>query len=193
MIQPEPEDLPKDNPKLEIAVLSYCNALPLSAIRVSLTETMSLCSGDTPLSMTSNSEIVVIEWWQYDPASEYYNLLCISSQSSFNKREGERVSLRILRDYVTRAYFQLDSLLTIKHLAKIDPKDKGRKRKLKRKMSLESEFDGIPELKRSLRACSDEENGLGGAKKNVEGERERKRLAEEEAYLNDALLAFMMT
>ncbi|GJT24434.1 hypothetical protein Tco_0894371 [Tanacetum coccineum] len=52
MIQPEPEDLPKDNPKLEIAVLSHIKFLSTDACLI--------CHGDAKFSIESHSEIVDI-------------------------------------------------------------------------------------------------------------------------------------
>ncbi|GJT16851.1 hypothetical protein Tco_0875557 [Tanacetum coccineum] len=61
MIQPEPEDLPKDNPKLEIAVLSDAMHKPFSAIRVSSPETCLIVAEIHTLSIDISSEIVDID------------------------------------------------------------------------------------------------------------------------------------
>ncbi|GJX54416.1 hypothetical protein Tco_0282785 [Tanacetum coccineum] len=78
------------------------------------------------------------------------------------------------------------SLLTLKPLPKIDPKDKGKK-KIEEEDESESESDGIPEAEKKFKQLASDEEMARKVQEEWEGEEERKRLAEEEAT-NDALI-----
>ncbi|GKC78702.1 hypothetical protein Tco_1129476 [Tanacetum coccineum] len=78
------------------------------------------------------------------------------------------------------------SLLTLKPLPKIDPKDKGKK-KIEEEDESESESDDIPEAEKKFKQLASDEEMARKVQKEWEGEEERKRLAEEEAT-NDALI-----
>ncbi|GJT72176.1 hypothetical protein Tco_1031462 [Tanacetum coccineum] len=78
------------------------------------------------------------------------------------------------------------SLLTLKPLPKIDPKDKGIK-KIEEEDESESESDGISEAKKKFKHLTSDEEMARKVQEEWEGEEERKRLAEEEAT-NDALI-----
>ncbi|GKA76595.1 reverse transcriptase domain-containing protein, partial [Tanacetum coccineum] len=78
------------------------------------------------------------------------------------------------------------SLLTLKPLPKIDPKDKGKKKSEEEDES-ESESDGIPEAERKFKQLASDEEMARKVQEEWEGKEERKRLAEEEAT-NEALI-----
>ncbi|GJW42482.1 hypothetical protein Tco_0071281 [Tanacetum coccineum] len=78
------------------------------------------------------------------------------------------------------------SLLTLKPLPKIDPKDKGKK-KIEEEDESESESDGIPEAEKKFKQLASDEEMARKVQEEWEGEEERKRLAEEEAT-NEALI-----
>ncbi|GJV05499.1 hypothetical protein Tco_1343155 [Tanacetum coccineum] len=81
---------------------------------------------------------------------------------------------------------QKDSLLTLKPLPKIDPKDKGKK-KIEEEDKSESEFDGIPEAEKKFNQLASDEEMARKLQEEWETEKEGKRLAEEKAT-NDALI-----
>ncbi|GKA96205.1 putative ribonuclease H-like domain-containing protein [Tanacetum coccineum] len=78
------------------------------------------------------------------------------------------------------------SLLTLKPLPKIDPKDKGKK-KIKEKDESESESDGIPKAEKKFKQLASNEEMARKVQEEWEDKEERNRLAEEEAT-NDALI-----
>ncbi|GKB23879.1 hypothetical protein Tco_0863280 [Tanacetum coccineum] len=78
------------------------------------------------------------------------------------------------------------SLLTLKPLPKIDPKDKGKK-KIEEEDVSESESDGIPESEKKFKQLASDEEMARKVQEEWEDEEERNILAEEEAT-NDALI-----
>ncbi|GJQ91442.1 putative ribonuclease H-like domain-containing protein [Tanacetum coccineum] len=74
------------------------------------------------------------------------------------------------------------SLLTLKPLPKIDPKDKGKK-----KIEEEDESDDIPEAEKKFKQLASDEEMARKIQEEWEGEEERNRLAEEKAT-NEALI-----
>ncbi|GJU77966.1 hypothetical protein Tco_1275036 [Tanacetum coccineum] len=78
------------------------------------------------------------------------------------------------------------SLLTLKPLPKIDPKDKGKK-KIKEEDESESESDGIPEAEKKFKQLASDEEMARKVQEEWEGGEERKRLAKEEVT-NEALI-----
>ncbi|GKG45830.1 hypothetical protein Tco_0498276, partial [Tanacetum coccineum] len=78
------------------------------------------------------------------------------------------------------------SLLTLKPLPKIDPKDKGKK-KIEEEDELDSESDGIPKAEKKFKQLARDEEMARKVQEEWEDGEERKRLAEEEAT-NDALI-----
>ncbi|GJV54479.1 hypothetical protein Tco_1450220 [Tanacetum coccineum] len=78
------------------------------------------------------------------------------------------------------------SLLTLKPLPKIDPKDKGKK-KIEEEDESESESDGIPEAEKKFKQLASDEEMARKIQEEWEGEEERNRLAEEKAT-NEALI-----
>ncbi|GKC78179.1 hypothetical protein Tco_1128953 [Tanacetum coccineum] len=71
-------------------------------------------------------------------------------------------------------------LLTLKHLPKIDPKDKGKK-KIKEEDESKSESDGIPEAEKKFKQLASDEEMSRKVQEEWEREEERKILVEEEA------------
>ncbi|GJY47304.1 hypothetical protein Tco_0436367 [Tanacetum coccineum] len=78
------------------------------------------------------------------------------------------------------------SLLTLKPLLKIDPKDKGKK-KIEEEDESETESEGIPEAEKKFKQLASDEEMARKLQEDWETEEERARLAEEEAT-NDALI-----
>ncbi|GJX01441.1 hypothetical protein Tco_0185354 [Tanacetum coccineum] len=78
------------------------------------------------------------------------------------------------------------SLLTLKPLPKIDPKDKGKK-KIEEEDESESESDGIPEVEKKFKQLESDEEMARKIQEEWEGEEERNRIAEEKAT-NEALI-----
>ncbi|GJT34019.1 ribonuclease H-like domain-containing protein [Tanacetum coccineum] len=72
------------------------------------------------------------------------------------------------------------SLLTLKPLPKIDPKDKGKK-KIEEEDESETESEGIPEAEKKFKQLASDEEMARKLQEDWETEEERKRLAEEEA------------
>ncbi|GJV26875.1 putative ribonuclease H-like domain-containing protein [Tanacetum coccineum] len=78
------------------------------------------------------------------------------------------------------------SLLTLKPLPKIDPKDKG-KNKIEEEDESESESDGIPKAEKKFKQLESDEEMARKIQEEWEGEEERNRIAEEKAA-NEALI-----
>ncbi|GJY58504.1 hypothetical protein Tco_0458396 [Tanacetum coccineum] len=78
------------------------------------------------------------------------------------------------------------SLLTLKPLPKIDPKDKGKK-KIEEEDESETESEGIPEAEKKFKQLASDEEMARKLQEDWETEKERKTLAKEEAT-NDALI-----
>ncbi|GJY82115.1 hypothetical protein Tco_0494866 [Tanacetum coccineum] len=78
------------------------------------------------------------------------------------------------------------SLLTLKPLPKIDPKDKGKK-KIEEEDKSESEDDDIPQAVKTFKQLESDEELARKVQEEWEAEEERKRVAEEQAT-NEALI-----
>ncbi|GKA13724.1 hypothetical protein Tco_0693370 [Tanacetum coccineum] len=78
------------------------------------------------------------------------------------------------------------SLLTLKPLPKIDPKDKGKK-KIEEEDKSESEDDDIPQAVKTFKQLESDEELARKVQEEWEAEEERKRVAEEQAA-NEALI-----
>ncbi|GJT22095.1 putative ribonuclease H-like domain-containing protein [Tanacetum coccineum] len=102
------------------------------------------------------------------------------------QEKGERVEFKDLEETERPRPTSTRSLLTLKPLPKIDPKDKGKK-KIEEEDESESESDGIPEAEKKFKQLASDEEMARKVQEEWEGEEERKRLAEEEAT-NDALI-----
>ncbi|GKC16881.1 hypothetical protein Tco_1013663, partial [Tanacetum coccineum] len=98
----------------------------------------------------------------------------------------EGSSSRILKKLGQTGILSTRSLLTLKPLPKIDPKDKGKK-KIEEEDETESESDGIPEAEKKFKQLASDEEMARKIQEEWEGEEERNRLAEEKAT-NEALI-----
>ncbi|GKA56383.1 hypothetical protein Tco_0755455 [Tanacetum coccineum] len=103
-----------------------------------------------------------------------------STQTPTSKIFGDDETIAKPRPTSTR------SLLTLKPLPKIDPKDKGKK-KIEEEDESESESDGIPEAEKKFKQLESDEEMARKIQEEWEAEEERNRIAEEKAA-NEALI-----
>ncbi|GJR06208.1 reverse transcriptase domain-containing protein, partial [Tanacetum coccineum] len=109
------------------------------------------------------------------------------SQAKAVSRENEKgVELKDIEETDRPRPTSTRSLLTLKPLPKIDPKDKGKK-KIEEEDESESESDGIPEAEKKFKQLASDEEMARKIQEEWEGEEERNRLAEEKAT-NEALI-----
>ncbi|GKA91056.1 hypothetical protein Tco_0812926 [Tanacetum coccineum] len=109
------------------------------------------------------------------------------SQAKAVSREKEKgVEFKDIKEIERPRPTSTRSLLTLKPLPKIDPKDKGKK-KIEEEDESESESDGIPEAEKKFKQLASDEEMARKVQEEWEDEEERNRLAEEEAT-NDALI-----
>ncbi|GJR03215.1 hypothetical protein Tco_0526199 [Tanacetum coccineum] len=94
-------------------------------------------------------------------------------------KEKGSLKLKRLRDCERPRHFTR-SLLTLKPLLKIDPKDKGKK-KIEEEDKSETESEGIPEAEKKFKQLARDEEMARKLQEDWETKEERKRLAEEEA------------
>ncbi|GJW69304.1 hypothetical protein Tco_0123728 [Tanacetum coccineum] len=107
-----------------------------------------------------------------------------SEEGSVKKEKG--VELKDIEETDRPRPTSTRSLLTLKPLPKIDPKDKGKK-KIEEEDESESESDGIPEAEKKFKQLASDEEMARKIQEEWEGEEERNRLAEEKAT-NEALI-----
>ncbi|GJS13533.1 hypothetical protein Tco_0408005 [Tanacetum coccineum] len=109
------------------------------------------------------------------------------SQAKAVSREKEKgVELKDVEETDRPRPTSTRSLLTLKPLPKIDPKDKGKK-KIEEEDESESESDGIPEAEKKFKQLESDEEMARKIQEEWEGEEERNRIAEEKAA-NEALI-----
>ncbi|GKB16431.1 hypothetical protein Tco_0850354 [Tanacetum coccineum] len=113
-------------------------------------------------------------------------LLNMSQAKAVSREKEKGVELKDIEEADRPRPTSTRSLLTLKPLPKIDPKDKGKK-KIEEEDESESESDSIPQAEKNkhlkvIKSWLGENN-----KKEWEGEEERKRIAEEKAA-NEALI-----
>ncbi|GKE50514.1 hypothetical protein Tco_1481772 [Tanacetum coccineum] len=109
------------------------------------------------------------------------------SQAKVVSREKEKgVELKDIEETDRPRPTSTRSLLTLKPLPKIDPKDKGKK-KIEEEDESESESDGIPEAEKKFKQLESDEEMARKIQEEWEGEEERNRIAEEKAA-NEALI-----
>ncbi|GJR57720.1 hypothetical protein Tco_1499882 [Tanacetum coccineum] len=102
-------------------------------------------------------------------------------------RENEKgVELKDIEETDRPRPTSIRSLLILKPLPKIDPKDKGKK-KIEEEDEFESESDSIPEAEKKFKQLASDEEMARKIREEWEGEEERNRLAEEKAT-NEALI-----
>ncbi|GJZ06661.1 hypothetical protein Tco_0540454 [Tanacetum coccineum] len=110
------------------------------------------------------------------------------SQAKAVSREKEKgVELKDIEETDRPRPTSTRSLLTLKPLPKIDPKDKGKK-KIEEEDESESESDGIPEAEKKFKQLESDEEMARKIQEEWEGEEERNRIAEEKAT-NEALIS----
>ncbi|GKE99109.1 hypothetical protein Tco_0022460, partial [Tanacetum coccineum] len=109
------------------------------------------------------------------------------SQAKVVSREKEKgIELKDIEETNRPKPTSTRSLLTLKPLPKIDPKDK-RKKKIKEKDESESESDCIPEAEKKFKQLESDEEMARKIQEEWEGEEERNRIAKEKAT-NEALI-----
>ncbi|GJW76194.1 hypothetical protein Tco_0137876 [Tanacetum coccineum] len=113
-------------------------------------------------------------------------LLNMSQAKAVSREKDKGVELKDIKETDRPRPTSTRSLLTLKPLPKIDPKDKGKK-KIEEEDESESESDGIPEAEKKFKQLASDEEMARKVQEEWEGEEERKRLAEEEAT-NEALI-----
>ncbi|GJW78767.1 putative ribonuclease H-like domain-containing protein [Tanacetum coccineum] len=113
-------------------------------------------------------------------------LLNMSQAKAVSREKEKGVEFKDVEETERRRPTSTRSLLTLKPLPKIDPKDKVKK-KIEEEDESESESDGIPEAEKKFMQLASDEEMARKVQEEWECEEERKRLAEEEAT-NDALI-----
>ncbi|GJZ77193.1 hypothetical protein Tco_0641865 [Tanacetum coccineum] len=114
-------------------------------------------------------------------------VLLNTSQAKAVSREKEKgVELKDIEETDRPRPTSTRSLLTLKPLPKIDPKDKGKK-KIEEEDESESESDDIPEAEKKFKQLASDEEMARKIQEEWEGEEERNKLAEEKA-INEALI-----
>ncbi|GKA24686.1 hypothetical protein Tco_0710719, partial [Tanacetum coccineum] len=109
-------------------------------------------------------------------------LLNMSQAKVVSRKKEKGVELKDIEKIDRPRPTSTRSLLTLKPLPKIDPKDKGKK-----KIEEEDESDGIPEAEKKFKQLESDEEMARKIQEEWEGEEERNRIAEEKAT-NEALI-----
>ncbi|GKA27519.1 hypothetical protein Tco_0713687 [Tanacetum coccineum] len=107
-------------------------------------------------------------------------LLNMSQAKAVSREKEKGVELKDVEETERSRPTSTRSLLTLKPLPKIDPKDKGKK-KIKEEDESETESEGIPEAKKKFKQLDRDEEMAIKVKEDWEAEEEVKKLAEEEA------------
>ncbi|GKC40927.1 hypothetical protein Tco_1053311, partial [Tanacetum coccineum] len=113
-------------------------------------------------------------------------LLNMSQAKAVSREKENGVEFKDVKETERPRPTSTRSLLTLKPLPKIDPKDKGKK-KIEEEDESETESEGIPEAEKKFKQLASDEEMARKLQEDWETEEERKRLAEEEAT-NDALI-----
>ncbi|GJZ03169.1 hypothetical protein Tco_0521130, partial [Tanacetum coccineum] len=113
-------------------------------------------------------------------------LLNMSQAKAVSREKEKGVELKDIEEVDRPKPTSTRSLLTLKPLPKIDPKDKGKK-KIEEEDESESESDGIPEAEKKFKQLESDEEMARKIQEEWEGEEERSRIAEEKAA-NEALI-----
>ncbi|GJY95853.1 putative ribonuclease H-like domain-containing protein [Tanacetum coccineum] len=113
-------------------------------------------------------------------------LLNISQAKAVSREKEKGVEFKDIEEIERPRPTSTRSLLTLKPLPKIDPKDKGKK-KIEEEDESESESHGIPEAEKKFKQLASDEEMARNVQEEWEGEEERIRLAEEKAT-NEALI-----
>ncbi|GJW54966.1 hypothetical protein Tco_0099051 [Tanacetum coccineum] len=113
-------------------------------------------------------------------------LLNMSQAKAVSREKEKGVELKDIEEADRPRPTSTRSLLTLKPLPKIDPKDKGKK-KIEEEDKSESESDGIPQAEKKFKQLESDEELARKMQEEWEGEEERNRIAEEKAA-NEALI-----
>ncbi|GJT97619.1 hypothetical protein Tco_1093137 [Tanacetum coccineum] len=106
-------------------------------------------------------------------------LLNMSQAKAVSREKEKGVELKDIEETDRPRPTSTRSLLTLKPLLKIDPKDKGKK-KIEEEDESESESDGIPEAEKKFKQLASDEEMARKIQEEWEGEEERNRLTKEE-------------
>ncbi|GJX95000.1 putative ribonuclease H-like domain-containing protein [Tanacetum coccineum] len=113
-------------------------------------------------------------------------LLNMSQAKAVSREKEKGVELKDIEEADKPRPTSTRSLLTLKPLPKIDPKDKGKK-KIEEEDESESESDGIPQAEKKFKQLESDEELARKMQEEWEEEEERNRIAEEKAA-NEALI-----
>ncbi|GKE91149.1 hypothetical protein Tco_1572244, partial [Tanacetum coccineum] len=107
-------------------------------------------------------------------------LLNMSQAKAVSREKEKGVELKDVENTERPRPTSTRSLLTLKPLPKIDPKDKGKK-KIKEEDESDTESEGIPEAEKKFKQLARDEEMARKVQEDWEAEEEVKKLAEEEA------------
>ncbi|GKD50987.1 hypothetical protein Tco_1279963, partial [Tanacetum coccineum] len=113
-------------------------------------------------------------------------LLNMSQAKAVSREKEKGVELKDIEEADRPRPTSTRSLLTLKPLPKIDPKEKGKK-KIEEEDESESESDGIPEAEKKFKQLESDKEMARKIQEEWEGEEERNRIAEEKAA-NEAII-----
>ncbi|GKC18803.1 hypothetical protein Tco_1020953 [Tanacetum coccineum] len=113
-------------------------------------------------------------------------LLNMSQAKAVSREKEKGVELKDIEETDIPRPTSTRSLLTLKPLPKIDPKDKGKK-KIEEEDESESESDGIPEAEKKFKQLASDEEMARKMQEEWESEEVRNKIAEEKA-INEALI-----
>ncbi|GJY26973.1 hypothetical protein Tco_0401699, partial [Tanacetum coccineum] len=113
-------------------------------------------------------------------------LLNMSQAKAVSREKEKGVELKDIEETDIPRPTSTRSLLTLKPLPKIDPKDKGKKT-IEEEDESKSESDGIPEAEKKFKQLASDEEMARKMQEEWESEEERNRIAEEKAT-NEALI-----
>ncbi|GKA83322.1 hypothetical protein Tco_0804917, partial [Tanacetum coccineum] len=116
-------------------------------------------------------------------------LLNMSQAKVVSKEKEKGVELKDVEETDRPRPTSTRSLLTLKPLPKIDPKDKGKK-KIEEEDESESESDGIPQAEKKFKQLESDEELARKLQVEWEEEEERNRIAEEKAANEDLIRDF---
>ncbi|GJR87642.1 hypothetical protein Tco_0211653 [Tanacetum coccineum] len=114
-------------------------------------------------------------------------LLNMSQAKAVSREKEKGVELKDVEKTERPRPTSTRSLLALKPLPKIDPKDKGKK-KIEEEDESNTESEGIPEAEKKFKQLARDEEMARKMQEDWETEEERKRLAEEEEATNVALI-----
>ncbi|GKB40225.1 hypothetical protein Tco_0885167 [Tanacetum coccineum] len=116
-------------------------------------------------------------------------LLNMSHAKAVSKEKEKGVELKDVEETERPRPTSTRSLLTLKPLPKIDPRDKGKK-KIEEEDESESESDGIPQAEKKFKQLESDEELARKVQEEWEAEEERNRIAEENAANEDLIRDF---